>query len=191
MGGGADAGGGGAEAADEGRLFRGRRGSHFFTFQAGEDKKIQGITGPRFEFHSGQRGAGGRLEGPMGFVFGALRDPAPDQFLLGFAECLVGGGGRHEVIGILGEEPFDDCALVGLAGDDGKLPGLGRLQRLVAPVETEVGFARGGVRTVAVEAVLREERTDVAIIVQRFRGPRGGERPRRDQGCQKEQRLAR
>src|SRR5262249_27963457 len=59
----------------------------------------------------------------------------------------------------------------GLAGDDG----LG-LDGVVAPVEPQVGLAGGAVGPVAGEAVLGQDRADVAVVLQLLRGPGAGAR---------------
>src|SRR5262249_55187427 len=51
-------------------------------------------------------------------------------------------------------------------GDDGA-----GLDRLVAEVQAQVGLAGGAVRAVAGEAVVRQDRPDVAVVLRRVVGP--------------------
>ena len=82
---------------------------------------------------------------------------------------------RHEVVFVLGENPFNDFRCLGLAWDDGNLPTLARLQGEFADVETEVSLTRLRVEAVAVETGVRHDRTDVAVEVDGVIGLVGGE----------------
>ena len=55
----------------------------------------------------------------MGFVDGALGDPAFEELFLGGGKRLVRFLVRHHVIFVLGKETFDDFAFVRFARDDG------------------------------------------------------------------------
>ena len=58
----------------------------------------------------------------MTFIFGALRHPLPDRFLLRLGESLVRIFRRHDFGLIAGENAPDDFALLWLARDDGNFP---------------------------------------------------------------------
>ena len=80
------------------------------------------------------------------------------------------GRGHHEAR-VLGAYPFQEQGGVGVAGYDGEGSfchverGIGA----VGDVETEVGFAVGGVGAVAFEAFIGEDRSDVKVIADLFR----------------------
>src|SRR5205823_4122163 len=63
------------------------------------------------------------------------------------------------------EDAADQLALVGLAGDEGF-----GLHRRVALVQAQAGLAAGAVGAVAGEAVLRQDRPDVTVVLDRSRG---------------------
>ena len=68
-----------------------------------------------------------RFVGPVWFVDGALGDPPTEEFLLGGREGLVRLLVRHHIVFVLGEETFDDFALVGFTRhnrDGAAFPGL-------------------------------------------------------------------
>ena len=104
----------------------------------------------------------------MRLILRALGDPALEQILLRAGEFLVRVRRRHEVIGVLGEDAFDELARVRLAGDE-SLGGDGGL----AHIEAELGLALLLVRAVAVKAVVGKNRPDVAVVIDLL-GGRGG-----------------
>src|SRR5690606_9526056 len=67
-----------------------------------QDKVVDLILGPVLVFHLGQLGFFRRQEGPVVFVFGALSDPFFDQADLVLGEFEVGGGRRHDQVGVVG-----------------------------------------------------------------------------------------
>ena len=94
----------------------------------------------------------GQDEGPMFFVLRALSDPLFEEGDLGGREGLVGLGGRHDFIRVVGGDAGDDFVPILVVGD----------------VETEVGFAHGlavftlaVIGAVAFEAVGGEDGADV------------------------------
>jgi len=98
----------------------------------------------------------------------ALFDPAAHERDLVGQELLMGFRRRHDLILILGEHALEEGALVGLALDDGRrffLAALVGARREEARfgVEAEAGLAGAGVRSVAVEAVVGEQGSDVAV----------------------------
>ena len=122
----------------------------------------------------GDRGLHRRRVRPMALVLGALRDPAAEQLLLGGREGLVGFRRGHPVVLVGRREPADQLALGRSAGDDGDLPGLRGLQGRVAQVETEAALDLGRVRSVAGEAVVRQQRLHVVVEIHLAHG-RGAE----------------
>ena len=53
----------------------------------------------------------------------------------------------------------DQFAVVGISRDEGF-----GLDRLLADVEPQIGLAFGGIRTVALEALVRKDRADVLVV---------------------------
>ena len=97
-------------------------------------------------------------EGPVTLILGALGDPATEEVFFGGGELFVGVGWGHEVIGIGGEDAFDDGTGFGIAGGDGFGFNGG-----VADVEAEVAFAVVLIGPVAGVAVFGEDGSDIAI----------------------------
>lgn len=96
----------------------------------------------------------------MGLVFGALGNPATEQFLLGGCERLVGLRRRHEVVGIGAEDPMDQLTGLGVSRFEG-LSG----QSFLAEVETEFSLPGVFVGSVAMEAGVGQDGTDVPIVL--------------------------
>ena len=117
---------------------------------------------------AGSAGRRGRDEGPVRGVCGPLGDPAfQDRLLLG-RQPPIRLRRRHQLAGILRVDPLDQLARLGIVRDD-----RAGLDRRVSDVESQLGLSLVGVLPVAIEAVLREDRPDVAIEVQGGRrGPR-------------------
>ena len=121
----------------------------------------------------------------MVFVLCALLDPFFDDFFLFFGEGAVGVLGGHGVVFV--EDAEDDFGVFGGAGDDGG----GAFMFFVGEfgeVEGDVAFTGFGVLSVAVEAVFREDGSDVFVVGDLFFGNQGGgeekrgERPTLDVG---------
>src|SRR3954471_17572174 len=102
----------------------------------------------------------------------AFIDPSPKRFLLLRRELAVALRRRHHLIRIVAENALDGFAVRAPAGHDGDGAVVIRL-RLLLLIEPQVSLALRLVRTVALEAVLAEDRLDVAIKVHRPRGSRG------------------
>ena len=90
----------------------------------------------------------------------ALGDPLRQQLLLPRREILVRIRRRHLLIRIVGGNPVDQFAVVGIARREG-VPG----QRDLAHIEPELGLTMLFVRPVAVVALVRKDGTDVAIEI--------------------------
>ncbi len=71
-------------------------------------------------------------------------------------------------MGIVGVDPLDQLAGVGVIGDDRT-----GLDRGVSHVEPQLGLSFIGILPMAIEAVLRQDRPDVAIEVEGWRRRRG------------------
>ena len=149
------------ETAEQALLVRLGRKRRLLLGELGGDERVDRVlTAGRHRRHD--RGFE-RLIGPMGFVDGALGDPATEEFLLGRRQRLVRFLLRHDVFGVVREDTFDDLALFRLARDDGDLAALAGLERLFAEIQAQAAFARLRVEAVAMEAGVRHDRTDVAV----------------------------
>ena len=71
---------------------------------------------------------------------------------------LCDPGRRHPLVGVVGKDAPDQFALLRLAGDDGA-----RLDRRLAAIQPQIGLARGAVRAVAGETVLRQDGADIVV----------------------------
>ena len=96
----------------------------------------------------------------MRIVSRALLDPLAQRLALLRRKRAVGIQRRHHVIRVRGEDAHDQFALLGLAGNDRAFA-----QRDFAVIEAQLGFALVRVRAVAMKAVLRKDRANVAIEV--------------------------
>ena len=160
------------EAAKEGVGGSGRGRFQAFGFEAGEDEVVDGVLGPGGVFDRGDGGAFGGLEGPVFAPRGAFLDPAGEELdLFGFEAVLLLGW-RHEVVGIVGGDAFEEEGLGGFAGDDGGA-GLAPFEGAGAEVEAEFGFDRFRIGAVACEAVVGKDGSDLRGEIDRCGG--GGE----------------
>ena len=87
--------------------------------------------------------------------------------------------GRHDLVGVVGEHPPHQFAPLRLAGHDGGLAGVGRPQGRVRIVQPQAALPLGRVRPVALEAVVRQDRPHLPVVVDGGRGRRGGAAPAR------------
>ena len=114
-----------------------------------------------------RRGAD-RLERPVRPVVRAFLDPTPEQRLLGAGQRQVRLGRRHH-----GRRrrrrgrPAGQLAAIRLARRDDGPPVVERLERAGRQVETQLGFAFAGVGSVATEAAIGQQRTDLGGEVDR------------------------
>ena len=89
----------------------------------------------------------------------ALVDPSLEGFDLSRGELLAGFRRRHQFVGILGRNALEELALAALARHDHRILGS---EGPLLEVEPQVGLARVRIRPMAGEAVLRQDRQDVA-----------------------------
>ncbi len=107
--------------------------------------------------------SGRRRERPVPLPLGALLDPVPDDVDVGGAQLMPGIGWGHDATRVVMRDPCHQGASVGVAGDDHAEV----TEQAVLGVESQVGFAGGGIRAVAFVAGTREDRPDVEIEVHR------------------------
>ena len=124
-----------------------------------------------------------RLVGPVLLVNRPLRDPLLENFLLPPRQLLVRLRRRHQFVLVAREKPPHHLALLRLPRHDRRLPGLRRLQRLLADVQPQLRLARLCIRPVAVKASVRENRPHIAVVLDLCRYRRlGGESGRGERG---------
>ena len=135
----------------------------------------------------------------MRFPSGALFDPPAQQGDFAVGDVLVRTDGRHALVGVLGREPVDQGARLGIARHDGQFPALKYGRRPLARVQPEPSLPRPGIRTVAGVAPIREHGTDVPVVVDQLgqlrfpaaAAPRGKHRREAQQGNRKMSEAAR
>ena len=125
-----------------------------------------------------------RLIGPMPLVFGALSDPPLKQRLLLGLERLMGLRGRHQLVGVIGQQPMHQFAAGRIARQDCLLARLGRPERRLADIQTQAALHLLHIGAVAGKAVVGEDRPDVPIELDRSRCRR------RSGGCRSSHRTA-
>ena len=136
------------------------RGLQPVRLQVGADQPVDGSLARVAGRH---RGPHQRLVGPVALVLGTLGDPALEQGLLDGRERLVGLGRRHQLVRIGAVEAMHQFTAGSVSGHDGLLAGLGRPERLVPEVEPQATLHLLHIGPVAREAVLGEDRPDVAV----------------------------
>ena len=167
---------------DEGFDFlRGRRQAEQVGMEATRERPTVGFVGRRealrFEARFDERvdgldrGRHGRFDrrliGPMVLILRSFGDPTLEELLLFRSQLLVRFGRRHDLFRIGQEQPLHQFARRGVAGDEGLL-----LQRVLPDVQAQLGLAVARVVAVAIEAVVREDRPDVAVEFDGFDGGR-------------------
>src|SRR5262249_25487247 len=150
--------------------------------QPGEDETVDRVAHPLLVLDRGQSGPLDRLEGPVlalrsgrgldrlaGGGPGALVDPALEQSNLRGIEARPLG--RHAGRVVRAGDGVNDSAVGALAGDDDR-PGVAAFEGSPGRVEAQARALLGG--PVAGGAVLREDRLDVARVVDRVGGRGAG-----------------
>jgi hypothetical protein len=134
------------------------RGCETFGFEPGQNEPVDRIPDPALVLDGGRFRPLGRQERPMRLVLGPLGDPPLEEvFLLG-RERLLQARGRHHLVSILGKDPVEHDARIGVSRND-----RAALDGVVPLVEAEIGLAAGAVGAVAGETVLHEDRADVPV----------------------------
>ena len=96
----------------------------------------------------------------MPLVFGTFGDPCFEKILLALGERLVRGRRRHDLVFIGAQDAFDDRALVWLTWHNRLF-----VECSFADVQTKLCGPFLLVWTVAGKAVVVEDRTDVAVVL--------------------------
>ena len=97
-------------------------------------------------------------ESPVGLVRCSLSDPFGDQIALFLGDRFASFWGRHDRIGVIGEDAFEDCACLGVSRKNGVC-----IEGCLAIIESQVGLSRVGVGTMAGEAGIGEDGSDISI----------------------------
>ena len=141
--------------------------------EPGEHEVVDGVARPLCVGHRGHRRPLGRDERPVRLPLGTLVDPEPQGLDLVRAQRVLVGA-RHDrgiqaqPVGhphqrVVGADPVDEQALVGVAGDDDRPPELAAVrERPLCDVEPQAALSPLPVGPVAREAVLGQDRPDLA-----------------------------
>jgi hypothetical protein len=138
---------------------------------------------------AGRRGTGNRRslrrdESPVVPVFRSALDPAAQQVDLRRVQRLPRLRRGHEIVGIGSRDPLQQLAVPGLPRHDGRGSRLGGRHRRIPVIEPQPALALFVVRPVAGEALVREDRTNVAVEIETGveggRGRKGAEESAQD-----------
>src|SRR6476660_9655256 len=97
----------------------------------------------------------------MWLVIRALGNPAFQRFFLGGRELLFRRGWRHRFVRITGGDSLNDSAFCRLFRHNSSV-----LNGNLALVESQVGLARCRVGPMTGKAVFREDRPDIAVVLE-------------------------
>ena len=129
-----------------------------------EDEPVDRVLYPRCVIHRRRLRPLRWNERPVGLVLRPLPDPPQQQVFLGRRERLLHGRRRHHLVGVVGKDPVEGHARIGVARND-----RAALDCRVPLVEPQVGLASGAVGPVTAEAVFDQDRSDV-LVVREFTG---------------------
>ena len=119
--------------------------------------------------------------GPMATPGRALLDPFFEERHLGRRDRLVLLRRRHDFLRILGFKPLDEFALFGFAGQDDEVP-LAVAFGVLFVVEAQLSLASFLVGSVARDAVLGQDRADLAAVADRLGGAQGADEDAEEKG---------
>ena len=133
----------------------------------GKDEAINPMVRPflsrrRYGFFTG------RLVGPIFFVLRPLENPLLDNFALLGLHHLVGLGGWHNFVWVRIHDAGPHLAGFQVARDQGGITSEVAGSSFLG-VKTQVGLTFVGIRPMAKEAVVREDRTDIGVKIHRRR----------------------
>ena len=106
----------------------------------------------------------------MPLVFCSLFDPSLKSLSLQIAQRLSCFRRRHDLNGIVGIDSFPETAVIRLARYDRGPSGIADGESLLANIEPYSTLSLTDIGTVALEAVLRENGSDIAIERNGFAG---------------------
>ena len=152
------------EPASQGAAIRFRRRFKPRCFQLGQHECVDRVLDPGFRLRiveGGNRGPGRGDERPVRLVLRPARDPLLERFLLGGRQLLQRLRRRHHFVRVFGTDAFDEFAFLHIPRHD--RPGL---HRVVPAIDPQIALASGAVRPVTCEAILRENRSNVAVVLE-------------------------
>ena len=165
------------DAADQDMLGRfGRPLQAFLLLPFGQE----GVDGIGFAV-LGHGGTGHGFVGPVTSPGRALPDPFLEQRELRGRDGLVLLGRRHHVVGVRRFDALDQFALLRLARQDDEVS-LAVALGVLFVVEPQFSFAAFLIRSVAGDAVLGKDRTDLTAEVDRFGRADGAEQDAKEKG---------
>ena len=103
-------------------------------------------------------------ESPVRLVLSAFSHPACQQFNLLRRKWLIRFGRRHQQLFLRRRQAFDQRAVFGIARFDDP-----QFDRALALVEPQASLSRLAIRAVASEAVLRQDRSNISVVLEWFR----------------------
>ena len=162
------------DAAQQRRAVSLRRRLHTFLLQPVQNEIVDGIAYPGRIGDLGGIGPLGRLERPMFLPRRSLLDPLLQQRDLPLGKLAPGGDGRYPALLVGGGDALDHGAFFQVARENRAVAVAEILLGRLFHVEVEHGGAMGLVRAMAREAVLRQDRPDVAIELDLLRQGRAG-----------------
>ena len=151
----------------------GRRGK-LFCLQRGEDEPVHFVVRPVGLLNGRRLLADGRFKGPMSLILRALLDPLAERSDLFRLELLARIRRRHVLFRVGGVDAPPEVAGLEVAGLDGHRSVFVRRGHTLWEVEPQVGLALRGVKPMAIQAVVSEDRPDVAVESNRCCGSRIG-----------------
>src|SRR5262249_13231456 len=130
------------------------------------------------------RGQSVRRTGGTGPARGSVGDPLLENLLVLLGQRQLGGWRRHSLGVVLGEDSGDHLAFIGVAGNDRDCPRGRGLHSLVTHVQPNARLPRLLVRSMALEAVPRQDRANLcgevvlpgALLVLALSGEIGADR---------------
>ena len=147
-----------AEASGQGRFVGAGSGRHVFSGEAILDEGIDGVLG----VGRGHGGANGCDVGPVFLVFGALGYPLAKGLFLLQGEFVCATRWGHDLILVLVEDTIDHFAFVGIVGDD-RAYTVVVSDGVFSDIEAHTRFSGIFIETVAVEAILRKDGSNVTV----------------------------
>ncbi len=141
----------------------GRRLQSLF-FQTSQHEEIQSVPRPGPIADAGERRTLGLEERPVFGIRRTLVDPALERRDLRECQRVAALHGRHAFAFILGRNARDQQALAGRAGHEGRAA-LARQNGRLAAVQAQLGGAMAFILAVTGKTVLRQDRPNVAVVI--------------------------
>jgi hypothetical protein len=159
------------KAIDQRLAIRLGRRREAFGREPREHEPVDRVDGRGAEGRRRRLGFRGRNERPVRLVLRAPLYPAREQLDVGRRQREMRARRRHHDVGIVRRDSLDQLAARRVARHDRELSRRVRQlsDRRFAQVEPKPGFARVRIRTVAPEAVVRQDRANVPVVVDRAR----------------------